>query len=99
MITKEEFINVIKAYKSGIKFMEDADAIGIDLYNSIICDSSDTVFGSWLTLITNDDGVDLIYWWIFEDVEKKIYDNDDEVIADLVDEETLYNYMKENGYF
>ena len=98
MISKEEFIRGIKSYKEGLGFIERADSIGLDLYESPICSTADTIFDMWLDQITTDAGADLIYWWLFEDVEKKIY-KDDEVIADLVDEESLYNYMNENGYF
>lgn len=38
--------------------------------------------------------LDYIYWYLFERVEKKIYDaKTHEVIADLVDDEALWEYL------
>ena len=98
MIDKETFIGVIRSYKDSMDFLENTESIGLDLYETPLCATLDTIFDTWLNSITNDDGVDLIYWWLFEDVEKNIY-KDEEVIATLTDEESLYNYMKENGIY
>lgn len=97
MISKEVFINCMKSYEEGLEFLRNLDKIGLDLYETPLCCASDTVFDMWLKVITNEEGSDLIYWWLFEDVEKKIYENG-KVIADLKDEEALYIYIKENGY-
>jgi hypothetical protein len=98
MISKETFLKGIRTYKEGLDFLKRTSDIGLDLYDSPLCSTSDILFDMWLNDITGESGVDLVYWWIFEDVEKKIYE-DDKVVADLVDEDSLYNYMKENGYF
>ena len=98
MISKEVFIDCIKSYERGLEFLRNMDKMGLDLYETPLCYASDTVFDMWLKVITDEEGSDLIYWWLFEDVEKKIYE-DDKVIADLKDEEALYIYMKENGHF
>lgn len=99
MITKEVFIDTLKVYKSGVDFLRKMDDEGLDLYETPLTRSADALFDAWLNQITNDDGVDLIYWWLFEDTEKELYDDDQNVIAKLTDETTLYDYMNENGYF
>lgn len=99
MITREVFIDTIKVYESGVDFLRKMDNEGLDLYETPLNRSADTLFDTWLKQITNDDGVDLIYWWLFEDVEKELYDDNENVIAKLTDEATLYDYMNENGYF
>lgn len=99
MITREVFIDTIKVYKSGVEFLRKMDDEGLDLYETPLNTSADTLFDTWLKQITNDDGIDLIYWWLFEGVEKELYDDNQNVIAKLTDEATLYDYMNENGYF
>ena len=38
--------------------------------------------------------LDYIYWYLFEKVEKKIYNSEThEVIADLIDDEALWEYL------
>ena len=99
MITKEVFIDTLKVYKSGVDFLRKMDDEGLDLYETPLARSTDALFDAWLNQITNDEGSDLIYWWLFEDTEKELYDDDQNVIAKLTDEATLYDYMNENGYF
>jgi hypothetical protein len=58
-----------------------------------------------------EDGLDLISWWLYEDVDHKIYESDDnapewfwsdekidrKVIADLNNIDDLYDYLTEGG--
>ena len=99
MIEKEVFMDAIEAYKKGIDFLRKMDSMGLDFYDTPLCSASDAMFDKWLTLITNEDGVDLVSWLLLEDVEQKIYDlncNETNNIEDLV---ILFDYMKDNGYF
>lgn len=96
MISSEDFLKYIKAYQDGCKFLRSMDDAGLDFYDTVLAISADTMFQAWLEQITNEEGQDLVYWWLFEDVEKDIYE-DNKVIAELKDEESLYSYMKENG--
>ena len=41
---------------------------------------------------------DILEWWLFEDVEKKIYDSNGNEIADVTKLEDLYDYMVNNKY-
>lgn len=38
----------------------------------------------------------LIEWWLWDHVEKKIYDNENNVIADLTSVEDFYDYLVQN---
>jgi len=98
MISKEDFIKGVSTYKKGVEFLRQLDDFGIDFYESSLNLSADTLFDMWLNQITGESGVDLVYWWLFEDVDKDIYE-DDKIIANLEDIEDLYTYMKDNGYF
>lgn len=91
----ENFVKTVLAYQSGLDWIENANNIGIDLIETPIMNAVDTVFDSYLQGILNDDGIDLVYWWLFEDVDKIIY-KDEEIIAELHTVEDLYNYIKNN---
>lgn len=41
-----------------------------------------------------EDGIDLIHWWVFEDVEKCLFDNDGQVIDDLTTMVALWEYLE-----
>lgn len=99
-MSREEFLKGLSLYKKGIDYMEKLEnEFDIDLFESSLANSNDTLFDLWLSsILKNDEAADLIYWWLFEDVEKKIYE-EDKVIATLDTEEALYSYMKENEYF
>jgi hypothetical protein len=44
-------------------------------------------------------GLDLIQWWLYEDVEKLIYAvKTDEVLADLTEMEDLWNYVEAGSW-
>ena len=97
-MSKEKFVSTIDYYQNFLDKADKLEALGINLYDGPLVESIDFVFDAWINEITGEAGSELIYWWLFEDVEKKIYE-DDKVIADLKDEEALYIYMKENGHF
>ena len=97
---KEEFIKGISTYKKGFEWMDKlADDFNIDLFESALSESADAIFDLWLGSILNNNGVEVVYWWIFEDVEKVIYGDNDEVIATLDTEEDLFNYLDKYEYF
>jgi len=99
MIEKEIFMDAIEAYKKGLDFLKKMDDMGLDFYDTPLCSASDVIFDKWLALITNEDGADLVYWWLFEDLEKKIYDSKGNETNNVEDLGSLYDYMKDNGYF
>lgn len=95
-MNKENFINTINAYQNFLDNADKLQELGIDLYEGPITNSIDIIFDSWLGTITNDEGADLVYWWLFEDVEKVItVDNEDINVADL---EEFVKYLVDNGY-
>jgi hypothetical protein len=97
MITSENFITNLKAYKEGCDFLRKMDNYNLDFYETPLSKSSDTMFQAWLDQITNEEGQDLIYWWLFEDVDKIITDN--EVDINVEDIEEFTKYLKDYGYF
>lgn len=92
-----EFISHIKEYLEGVEFLRNMDDAGLDFYETPLCKSADAMFQAWLDQITNEEGQDLIYWWIFEDVDKVI--TEDGVDINVEDIEEFAKYLKEHGYF
>lgn len=97
-MSEEKFVETLLKYQNFLDVSDRLMDLGIDLAEGPITEAIDTLLDSWIDSITGEAGSDLIYWWLFEDVEKKIYE-DDKVVATLDTAENLYNYMKENKYF
>jgi hypothetical protein len=97
-MSKEKFVETLLKYQNFLDISDQLMNLGIDLTEGPITMAIDTLLDSWINSITGEAGSDLIYWWLFEDVEKNIYE-DDKVIATLDTAENLYDYMKENNYF
>lgn len=96
---KSDFIKTINAYKRYQDTLDKLADLGIDMWDNGFNDPTDYVFEAYLEEILNDEGQDLVYWWLFEDVEKVFRDDEDKVIANVESIEDFYNYLKENGYF
>jgi hypothetical protein len=97
-MSEEKFVETLLKYQNFLDVSDRLMDLGIDLTEGPVTMAIDTLLDSWIDAITGEAGSDLIYWWLFEDVEKKIYE-DDKVVATLDTAENLYNYMKENNYF
>ena len=97
-MSKEKFVETLLKYQDFLSVSDQLMDLGIDLSEGPITIAIDTLLDAWIDSITGEAGSDLIYWWLFEDVTKEIYE-DDKVIATLDTAEDLYNYMKENNYF
>lgn len=97
-MSKEKFVETLLKYQNFLDVSDRLMDLGIDLTEGPITEAIDTLLDSWIDSITGEAGSDLIYWWLFEDVTKEIYE-DDKVVATLDTVEDLYDYMKENNYF
>lgn len=97
-MSKEKFVETLLKYQNFLEVSDQLMNLGIDLTEGPITMAIDTLLDSWIDSITGEAGSDLIYWWLFEDVTKEIYE-DNKVVATLDTAEDLYNYMKENNYF
>ena len=97
-MSKEKFVETLLKYQDFLDVSDRLMDLGIDLTEGPITMAIDTLLDSWIDSITGEAGSDLIYWWLFEDVTKEIYE-DDKVVATLDTAEDLYDYMKANNYF
>ena len=96
---KSDFIKALNSYKQYQDTLGKLSDLGVDMW--IDGDPTDYIFGAYVEEILNDEGQDLVYWWLFEDVEKVIYEDEDKekVIANVESIEDFYNYLVEGGYF
>lgn len=98
MIEVAEFEEIVIAYKEYCDRLEKLEDLGVDLYEGPITAISDLLFDKWVDKITTDEGGELVYWWIFDDVEKKFYDKEGNVTDVVEDIRDFYNYLKDNNY-
>lgn len=93
-LTCEQFVKLIN---NDIEFHKTIDSleevIGLSIYESTIHKYYWTTFETLLETFFNEDGLELIYWWLYEDVDKTIYDSNDKPITKLETPEDLYNYL------
>ena len=100
MITKEEFIDLIlKQQEWSNRIDEVSEALNVPtLFESDWVEYASFLFDKTLTLLFNEDGIDDIYWWMYEksgNPELKIWDeNGKEIPTDTV--EDLWNLVKDN---
>jgi hypothetical protein len=92
-----EFVKYIRIYQRGVNFLRDMDDMGLDFYETPLCESADTIFQAWLEQILNEEGQDLVYWWLFEEVDKVITEDGNDINVEGIEE--FAKYLKEHGYF
>lgn len=91
----EKFVKLINDNIEFYKMVETVDdTLDISLYDTKIERCYYQTFDTIMKFFFNEAGIDLIYWWLLEDVEKIIYDSTNEhVIARLDRPEDLYDYL------
>lgn len=94
-----------KYFEQALKLAQDQDKevtklydLGYDLIESPLVEYADKLFDTLIESYFNEDGVELITWWLWEDVPKKIYIQvgTEESEIDVESIERLYNYIKDN---
>ena len=100
MITKEEFIDLIlKQQEWSNRVDEVSKALNVPtLFESDWVEYASVLFDKTLTLLYNEDGIDDIYWWMYEKSENpelKMWDESGkEIPTDTV--EDRWNLVKNN---
>jgi hypothetical protein len=96
MMTKEQFIDRINLIQ---KFHIEQNILNT-LINKItdghsIVTIGNSIIQEMIVMIEEDMGYkDILDWWLYEDVDKVIYDRDEEISVRTLDE--LYNFMTRN---
>lgn len=112
MMTREKFKDLIYKMQESNEFYDKLYDLGIDTINCKYLEYAGIFFDELMRSHFGDDGLDLISWWLYEDVDHKIYAAGDgegrdwffkdekpdrDVIADLNDIDDLYDYLAEGG--
>ena len=104
MMTREKFKEMVYNIEEYNDFVEELYKLKIDVYNCKYTDYAGIFFDELMRSEFGEDGLDLITWWLYEDVDHKIYAANQEeemlhgeVIADLNNIDDLYDYLAEGG--
>lgn len=97
MIEKEQFIKLIQGYKDYISYIENVDdLLNTNIFESKIVDYSFRLFDLVIEISFNEEGSDIIFWWLYEkstNPELKIFDKTEELPTETT--EDIWNIVKE----
>lgn len=97
MITKEEFIKLMQTVINLEKEFDRWSDFGIDLFEMKISELISTLYDYTFKISFTDEGVDWIYWWLFESESNKAYNsNGIELPTETIEDmwEIVKNYIK-----
>ena len=101
MITRERFKDLVYKMLGVNELYDKLYELGIDITNCKYLDAAGTFFDELMIHEFGDDGMDLISWWMYDDVDHVLYGdeswNKNEVVADLNNIDDLYTYLTEGG--
>ena len=86
--TFTEFINKLQKVN---KRTSDLYNLNVDLID--FTDDFNNIISLMLEEIFNELQVDIIEWWLYEDVEKHLFNEEGKMTDDLTKIEDLYNYI------
>lgn len=107
MIDKKEFIRFIENYQNFVDKISRVDmsitgkSYPSMLYETDWYESVNNMLDNFLFSHFTDEGLDWIYWWLFENVdkiayikkEKDIFNEEEEIKYDLNELENLWNFL------
>lgn len=97
MVTKEEFISLIKEHQLQDKRIDTLNVVFPDSFGAPVIDFGWKMFEQLLGVYFTEEGVDWIDWWLYErdgNPEMKAWDEDhDEIPMNTV--EDLWRYVKQ----
>lgn len=97
-MTYQLFSEGIKNYQDFSTYLDNLKDAGFNIYDTAIIEKACLIFDTWIESILNEEGQELIYWWLFEDVEKILYeDGKDNINVEKL--EDLYAYMQSLNMF
>ena len=111
MMTREKFKSLVNQMLEHNELYSKLYELGIDVINCKYLDIAGIFFDELMKREFGEEGLDLIAWWMYEDVDHKIYAPSDkfkefyypgeeihgEVIADLNNIDDLYDYLTLGG--
>lgn len=97
MITKELFREQCKLMQQLDDVYNTLHDIRIDMLESPLYSIPSNLFENWTKTIGKEELQDLVYWWLYEDVDKIIWEGEKEIRIDTIDD--LYDYLETNDLF
>jgi len=97
MILQEDLRKILELW---LQFLELWDKYR-DILNteSELYNTPGVLFDTYIYTIFNDEGSDLVFWWIYEDVDKIIYEDSGETDVNKLDDFLNYLYKHQKDYF
>lgn len=104
---RKEFIEAIEKIKEHDAIASKLFELGIDILDCKDYELPNYFFGLWIKDNFGDEGLELVDWWLYEDVKKVLYKEgtcskdwyykdeecDGEIEADLTEIDDLYDYL------
>lgn len=97
-MTYQLFSKGIKQYQDFNTYLDKLKDAGLDIFDTDLIEKAYAIFDTWVETILNEEGQDLVYWWLFEDVDKIIYE-DGKPDINVEKLEDLYTYMHSLNMF
>ena len=93
---EKEFKEAISLIKEFMSLGESLHKLDIDIINSKLYDIPGRLFDMLIETNFTDEGIDLVFWWLYEDVPKEVTDN--AVKYDLESIDALWKYLNKKRY-
>ena len=94
-MTREQFKKYIREIEAVAELSGKLADLGIETLDCKELFYAEEIFFAWLKSCFGDEGEDLVSWWLYEDVEKILYEEDGtEINVENIDD--LYSYIEEN---
>ena len=74
MLTKEKFKDLVYKMLEHNEFYDKLYDLGIDAINCKYMETAGIMFDELMKAVFGEDGVDLISWWMYEDVDHVLYE-------------------------
>lgn len=99
IMNKEKFKYLVYKMLEHDEIFDKLYEIGLDGINCKYIETAGIFFDELMLKEFGEEGLDLISWWMYDEVDHLIYDGEDseKVIADLNNIDDLYDYLTKGG--
>lgn len=95
-ITKQDFINLIQLHNKQSSNLDKLSEFGFSIFDSSVIEYGNIMFEKLIDALFTEEGVDWIFWWLYEkngNPDMKAWDeNHNEIPAETID--NLWNIIK-----
>ena len=95
-MTKEKFKELVYGLEEYNEIYDKLNDLGIDALGSKYVAFPQKLFDHIMREGFGDAGLDTLLWWLYEDVEHVVFNEDGSVYANLDNIEDLYDYLVKN---